>query len=171
MSEHALVLANEVKEMPCFGPKDKDKPSTSVITETGLEGALFSLLDKETDRRMCSHIQDTLISMLQALASEHLKKWLTLIKDVLQASSESSALNSPADEPGGDDKEPDDDEAGLHVSKSDSEGKKPSVAPRWPTRVFAIDCLLKVMAACDGDRNHFYYTDAKALRLQGKGKL
>ena len=52
---------------------------------TGLEGALFSMLDAESDRKLCSDVQDTLVSVLQALAADHLTRWLALIKDVLQA--------------------------------------------------------------------------------------
>ena len=45
--EHALVLVNEMKD-------GKDK---AIITETGLEGALFSLLDTEGDRQLVSDVQ------------------------------------------------------------------------------------------------------------------
>ena len=74
--EYALTLANEIK----YAGKDK-----AFITETGLEGALFSLLDTETDRKLISDVQDTLVSMLQSLAADNLTRWLFLIKDVLQA--------------------------------------------------------------------------------------
>ena len=72
-----MTLANEIK----YQGKDK-----AFITETGLEGALFSLLDTETDRKLISDVQDTLVSMLQSLAADNLTRWLLLIKDVLQAS-------------------------------------------------------------------------------------
>ncbi len=54
--------------------------------DTGLEGTLFGLLDLETDRKLMSDVQDTLVSMLQAMAGDNLTRWLMLIKDVLQAS-------------------------------------------------------------------------------------
>ncbi len=54
--------------------------------DTGLEGTLFGLLDLETDRKLMSDVQDTLVSMLQAMAADNLTRWLMLIKDVLQAS-------------------------------------------------------------------------------------
>ena len=76
MSEHALTLANESRET-------RERLG---LGDTGLEGALFAMLDQENDRKMMSDVQDTLISMLQALAAENLRRWLTLIKDVLQAS-------------------------------------------------------------------------------------
>lgn len=74
--EYALTLAGEIRDM-------KEKPA---ITETGLEGALFALLDTEGDRQLVSDVQDTLVSMLQALAADNLTRWLVLIKDVLQVS-------------------------------------------------------------------------------------
>lgn len=55
------------------------------ITETGLEGALFGMLDRETDRKLCSDIHDTLGHMLSSLAVEKLSHWLKLCKDVLAA--------------------------------------------------------------------------------------
>ncbi len=56
------------------------------ITETGLEGVLFGMLDRETDRKLCSDIHDTLGHMLSSLAVEKLSHWLKLCKDVLAAS-------------------------------------------------------------------------------------
>lgn len=81
VSEHAMSLAQENKEF-----KEKLGKMGAAGGETGLEGALFGLLDRETDDVLCSHVRDTLVSMLQAMASESLTRWLLLIKDVLQAS-------------------------------------------------------------------------------------
>ena len=78
ISDHALTLASEGRET---------RERLGLFEVTGLEGALFAMLDKESDRKLCSDVQDTLISVLQALASEHLTRWLALIKDVLQATS------------------------------------------------------------------------------------
>lgn len=55
------------------------------ITETGLEGVLFGMLDRETDRKLCSDIHDTLGHMLSSLAVGKLAHWLKLCKDVLAA--------------------------------------------------------------------------------------
>lgn len=55
------------------------------ITETGLEGVLFGMLDRETDRKLCSDIHDTLGHMLSSLAVGKLPHWLKLCKDVLAA--------------------------------------------------------------------------------------
>lgn len=92
VSDHALSLACTAST---DRPASSGTPATisgplqrrGGITETGLEGALFGLLDRDTDRQLCSNVQDTLVSLLQALAASNLTRWLTLIKDVLQASS------------------------------------------------------------------------------------
>ena len=52
-------------------------------------GALFGMLDTETDTRLRSDIHDTLNSMLQTLASHNLTHWLGLCRDVLSASKSS----------------------------------------------------------------------------------
>ena len=82
---------------------------------------------------------------------------------------ESSTLNSPAEDPSA--KDDDDDEVGgLHVAKPEAELNASLVAPRWPTRVFAINCLLKVMAACEGDEVHFDLSLAKQLQQRNQGR-
>ena len=83
---------------------------------------------------------------------------------------ELSTLNSPVED--ADAVEKDDDEAGLHISASGSDESRPAVAPRWPTRVFAIDCLLKIIAVCDSSANvdvHFDLVMARVAKEQGKG--
>ena len=79
-------------------------------------------------------------------------------------------LNSPVEEV--DVAEKDDDEAGLQIQGSGSEESRPAVAPRWPTRVFAIDCLLKIIAVCASSANadvHFDLVMARVAKEQGKG--
>lgn len=56
------------------------------IKEVGLEGALFSLLDRESDPRLCQDIQETLVHMMSSIATGKLAHWLKLCKDVLSAS-------------------------------------------------------------------------------------
>ena len=96
VSDYALSLAS-----PSTGGKDKysvnsktssnSKSGTnggtgSLLENHGIEGALFSLLDKESDKQHVSNIQDTLVSMLQALAASTLTRWLTMLKEILQTS-------------------------------------------------------------------------------------
>lgn len=57
------------------------------IKEVGLEGALFSLLDCESDSQLRQDIKDTLFHMMNSAAESELAHWLKLCKDVLSASS------------------------------------------------------------------------------------
>ena len=70
-----MTLANE--------SRDTNVVEGLVITETGLPGVLFSMLDTETDSQLIKEIHDTLTSMLQVLAANNLSPWLSLCKDVL----------------------------------------------------------------------------------------
>lgn len=78
MCEHAMTLASE--------SRDANTVEGLVITESGLPGVLFSMLDTETDARLMKDIHDTLTSMLQMLAADNLSQWLALCKDVLTVS-------------------------------------------------------------------------------------
>uniref|UniRef100_A0A8D2Q0J2 HEAT repeat-containing protein 5B n=1 Tax=Zosterops lateralis melanops TaxID=1220523 RepID=A0A8D2Q0J2_ZOSLA len=127
------------------------------ITETGLEGVLFGMLDRETDRKLCSDIHDTLGHMLSSLAVENLSHWLMLCKDVLAASSDMSTaapLGGGKDEEMEKKDEMDDDT--MFTTLGEEDKSKPSVAPRWATRVFAADCLCRVIMLCENaNKAHF----------------
>uniref|UniRef100_A0A8C0J519 HEAT repeat-containing protein 5B n=1 Tax=Chelonoidis abingdonii TaxID=106734 RepID=A0A8C0J519_CHEAB len=126
-----------------------DKENSVNITETGLEGVLFGMLDRETDRKLCSDIHDTLGHMLSSLAVEKLSHWLMLCKDVLAASSD----------------EMDDDT--MFTTLGEEDKSKPSVAPRWATRVFAADCLCRIIMLCENaNKAHFDLAMARSAKLR-----
>lgn len=63
--------------------------------------------------------------------------------------------------------EADDDQAEFHAEEDSSH---PAVQPRWPTRVFAAECVRKIIAACEMNKaSHFDLALAKELQLT-KGK-
>ncbi|XP_055983168.1 HEAT repeat-containing protein 5B [Sorex fumeus] len=138
------------------------------ITETGLEGLLFGMLDRETDRKLCSDIHDTLGHMLSSLAVGKLAHWLLLCKDVLAASSDVSTaapLGGGKDEEAEKKDEMDDDS--MFTTLGEDDKAKPSVAPRWATRVFAADCLCRVTHLCEGAHPaHFDLALARAAKLR-----
>ncbi|XP_034942648.1 HEAT repeat-containing protein 5B isoform X2 [Chelonus insularis] len=165
--EHAMSLANE--------SRDTNVVEGLTITETGLPGVLFSLLDVETDSGLIKDIHDTLTSMLQMLAADNLSQWLALCKDVLTVASESStpeemtAINAEDSVMDNDsaDAEGDDDQAEFHADESK---QRPSVSPRWPTRVFAAQCIRKIISTCKNNKQaHFDLSIAKELQ-QAKGR-
>ncbi|ELW63959.1 HEAT repeat-containing protein 5B [Tupaia chinensis] len=138
------------------------------ITETGLEGLLFGMLDRETDRKLCSDIHDTLGHMLSSLAVEKLSHWLMLCKDVLAASSDMSTatpLSSGKDEESEKKDEMDDDT--MFTTLGEEDKSKPFVAPRWATRVFAADCLCRIIHLCENaDQAHFDLAMARSAKLR-----
>lgn len=57
-----------------------------VLPETGLEGALFQVLDVEHHKSLIENVHDTLISLVQCLAAEQLTFWMGLCKEILASS-------------------------------------------------------------------------------------
>ncbi|KAM6973609.1 HEAT repeat-containing protein 5A [Aplochiton taeniatus] len=143
VSEHAVAL---VKELP-----RRDNTQLDVtIKEVGLEGALFSLLDRELDPALRRDIQETLGHMMTSIAVGKLAHWLKLCKDVLSASADSRA---PVETTQEEDGERDDDASVFHA-KADSSG--PFTNLRWSTRVFAMECVCRIIALCEnGNPAHF----------------
>uniref|UniRef100_A0A8C5ETH7 HEAT repeat-containing protein 5B n=1 Tax=Gouania willdenowi TaxID=441366 RepID=A0A8C5ETH7_GOUWI len=144
------------------------------ITETGLEGVLFGMLDRETDKKLCSDIHDTLGHMLSSLAVEKLSHWLKLCKDVLAATTDvggAVAFEVEKDEDSEKKDEMDDDT--MFTGLGDDGKSKPSVAPRWVTRVFAADCLCRIILLCENaDKAHFDLAAARTVQVKKpKGDL
>ncbi|XP_028459096.1 HEAT repeat-containing protein 5B isoform X2 [Perca flavescens] len=138
------------------------------ITETGLEGVLFGMLDRETDRKLCSDIHDTLGHMLSSLAVEKLSHWLKLCKDVLAATTDVAAVvvfEVEKDEEDSEKKDEMDDDT-MFTGLGDDDKSKPSVAPRWVTRVFAADCLCRIILLCENDKAHFDLAAARSAQAK-----
>uniref|UniRef100_A0A8C4QZX9 HEAT repeat-containing protein 5A n=1 Tax=Eptatretus burgeri TaxID=7764 RepID=A0A8C4QZX9_EPTBU len=124
--------------------------------ENSLEGVLFSMLDRETDRKLCLDIRDTIGHMLSSLAVDKLAHWLYLCKEVLTASTGVVSSNVPTQPDEGDKSEVTDDDTMFAVSGRRDERGSAIIAPRWATRVFAVECLCRVVALCaQGDPAHF----------------
>nr|XP_022914802.1 HEAT repeat-containing protein 5B isoform X2 [Onthophagus taurus] len=160
--EHAMTLASE--------SRDTNTVEGLLITETGLPGVLFSMLDTETDASLIKDIHDTLTSMLQMLAADNLSQWLDLCKDVLTVATDT---NNPEDQVSvavdvEDAEVESDDQEEFHA---EDESSHPAVQPRWPTRVFAAECVRRIIVACETNKNgHFDLAQAKELQTaKGKG--
>uniref|UniRef100_A0A671S206 HEAT repeat-containing protein 5A n=1 Tax=Sinocyclocheilus anshuiensis TaxID=1608454 RepID=A0A671S206_9TELE len=148
VSEHAVAL---VKELPHV-----------TIKEVGLEGALFSLLDRESDPHLCQDIQETLVHMMSSSAESNLAHWLKLCKDVLSASADSAAA-AAVEMQQEEDGDRYDDSSAFHA-KSESSG--PFNNLRWSTRVFSMECVCRIIAQCEnGDTAHFNMALAQEQRL------
>uniref|UniRef100_A0AAY4ELM6 HEAT repeat-containing protein 5B n=1 Tax=Denticeps clupeoides TaxID=299321 RepID=A0AAY4ELM6_9TELE len=167
--EYAMSLARKAGDT-------KDSSTINLnITETGLEGVLFGMLDRETDRKLCSDIHDTLGHMLSSLAVEKLAHWLKLCKDVLAASTEvggALGFDIGKEEEDSEKKDEMDDDI-MFTGLGEDDKSKPSVAPRWVTRVFAADCLCRIIHLCENaDKVHFDLAAARAAKAKNpKGDL
>ncbi|NXD05768.1 HTR5A protein, partial [Nothocercus nigrocapillus] len=151
VSEYAVALVKESRED--FTPADVN------IREIGLEGALLGLLDKELDPRLCQDIKETLTHMLTSMAVEKLSFWLKLCKDVLAASADFSTVASLDTTQEEETAKADD--ASVLTSASD-ERSHPFSNPRWSTRVFAAECVCKIISQCENaDSAHFDITLAQ----------
>ncbi|XP_041514276.1 HEAT repeat-containing protein 5A isoform X3 [Microtus oregoni] len=152
VSEHAVLLARD----------SGDLAADANIKEVGLEGALLALLDKETDKSLCQDIRETLHHMLTSMAVEKLSFWLKLCRDVLAASADFTAvtcLDTMQEEEGdrGDD-------ASVLTSRSDGK-PHPFSNPRWATRVFAADCVCRIINQCaNANRAHFDIALAQEMK-------
>uniref|UniRef100_A0A8D2L810 HEAT repeat containing 5A n=1 Tax=Varanus komodoensis TaxID=61221 RepID=A0A8D2L810_VARKO len=143
VSEHALALAKDSRE---------DFTPDINIREVGLEGALMSLLDKEMDTKLCQDIKETLRHMLISMAVEKLSFWLKLCKDVLAASA--GMLDTTQEE---------EDEFSLALEKD--EKLHPFLHPRWSTRVFAAECVCKIISQCEcANSAHFDMAVAQEMK-------
>uniref|UniRef100_A0A674CFH7 HEAT repeat-containing protein 5A n=1 Tax=Salmo trutta TaxID=8032 RepID=A0A674CFH7_SALTR len=145
------------------------------ITETGLEGVLFGMLDRETDRKLCHDIHDTLGHMLSSLAVDKLSHWLKLCKDVLAATTGHRVV-APVDlgkEEDDSEKQDEIDDDIMFTALGEDNNAKPSVAPRWVTRVFAADCLCRIILLCENaDKTHFDLAGARSAKAKNpKGDL
>ncbi|XP_055929916.1 HEAT repeat-containing protein 5B-like isoform X2 [Argiope bruennichi] len=157
ISAHAISWAKENSSLP-NGAKD-------TLCVNGLEGAIFSMLDTETDIRLVSDAHDTLTSMLQTLAEENVGHWLQLCKSVLTAT---ELISKPEkDDTSEVDNDVDaDDEARFKASDDSSHT---NVSPRWSTRVFAAESLQRIIHACEGKAVHFDLGLARESKLATRG--
>ncbi|XP_010214814.1 PREDICTED: HEAT repeat-containing protein 5A, partial [Tinamus guttatus] len=150
VSEYAVALVKESRE---------DFTPDVNIREIGLEGALLGLLDKELDPRLCQDIKETLTHMLTSMAVEKLSFWLKLCKDVLAASADFNTVASLDTTQEEETAKADD--ASVLTSASD-ERSHPFSNPRWSTRVFAAECVCKIISQCENaDTAHFDITLAQ----------
>ncbi|XP_074145667.1 HEAT repeat-containing protein 5A isoform X2 [Sminthopsis crassicaudata] len=153
VSEHAVVLAKDSRE---------DLIPDANVREVGLEGALLNLLDKESDQRLCQDIKETLSHMITSMAVGKLSFWLKLCKDVLASSADFTTVASV--DTTQDDEIDKEDDASVLTCRND-EKCRPITNPRWATRVFAAECVCKIIIQCENsDSAHFDIALAQEMK-------
>ncbi|XP_027970682.1 HEAT repeat-containing protein 5A isoform X3 [Eumetopias jubatus] len=153
VSEHAVMLAKDSR---------KELTPDANIREVGLEGALLTLLDKETDQKLCHDIKETLNHMLTSMAVDKLSFWLKLCKDVLAASADFTAVTcvDTVQEEEGDKG----DDASVLTTRNDDKSY-PYTNPHWATRVFAAECVCRIINQCENAHSaHFDIALAQEMK-------
>ncbi|TKR87612.1 hypothetical protein L596_011984 [Steinernema carpocapsae] len=163
-----------------------------VLPETGLEGALFGMLDTERDPKLRQHIHESLQFLVQATCAtdglsansshsrtsgDSLNYWLSMCKDILASSSNADNVRSTMmieegkGDNGDDDEGEGDDEDTLAGNTLAPGGQleRPKLAPRWPTRVFALEIVQRLMSVCESERAHLDLALAKELQMSSGG--
>ncbi|XP_057714513.1 HEAT repeat-containing protein 5A isoform X2 [Corythoichthys intestinalis] len=143
--------APEVRRLAVMRVKELQRRDNTqldiTMKEVGLEGALFSLLDQESEAGLRRDIRETLVHMMvSGDAGSALGHRLKLCKDILAASTACGSVGREDDEadPGGGD-----DDSLAFRARSDSPG--PFTAMRWSTRRFAVECVCRIIAQCQKD--------------------
>lgn len=67
------------------------------------------------------------------------------------------------------DDDADEDEDANIQSINPETSRRKAISPKWPTRVFAMECLQKIMATCEDNEAHFNLAEAKTLVMKGQG--
>uniref|UniRef100_A0A8W7Q2Z4 HEAT repeat-containing protein 5A n=1 Tax=Anopheles coluzzii TaxID=1518534 RepID=A0A8W7Q2Z4_ANOCL len=130
--------AKEVCEHAANLVSDEDRYA---LSDYGLPGVLFGMLDTESDSQMVRNIHDTITSMLQILAAENLSQWLSMCKNVLTVASDASA-RCPV--------------------QREEEAEGPAVL----AVVVVVVCVRKVIATCENaSANHFDLLAAKEMQM------
>lgn len=54
----------------------------------------------------------------------------------------------------------------MFTGLGEDDKSKPSVAPRWVTRVFAADCLCRIILLCENEKAHFDLAAARSAKAK-----
>ena len=164
----AWEVCHHVLSMASDGEKDSSESNTTNVPESGLPGLLFTLLDCETDSALVSHAQHTLLFTLHALAPTHLRMWLRLCREVLTNAQDTAGEGGAGD--GVDPTADDEDLVQFHANIDPD--PHPALPPRWTSRVFAAQCVAKIIQECGNNSAHFDLLLAREIQMRdGKGEF
>lgn len=146
-------------------------------SNVGLEHVVLLKLDVESDPKLCEDLREVLFSLLTSLAPEDPMKWLHLCNGVLGASSSTSEGSNGAggkgggrggetNEGAGDD---DEDAAKFTTGETEESQRATRISPRWPSKVFAVECSRKIYAVCRRDPAHLDLSMAKRKKNEKGG--
>lgn len=152
--------------------------------EKGLEHRVLEKLDVETDSKLRFDLKEILFSLLTSLAPSDPMKWLLLCNNILSATS--AQKDSGMDEGMGsntgqsrdhdklereDDGEGDADEDLARFTSGEEALAHTNITPRWPTKVFAVECSRKIYSVCRSDPAHLDLSLAQQKQRESKGMI
>ena len=180
-SPHLLLrraAANCLRQFAQREPKTIWTITLDKANDKGLEHTVLSKLDSETDPKLCEDLGEILFSLLTSLAPEDPMKWLLLCNGVLSDSGSKSSSSSAV---GGGGVAPtaarevaedeDEDAARFTTGESEESQRATKISPRWPTKVFAVECSRKIYAVCKSDQAHFDLSLAQRKKAEKGGEL
>ena len=156
-----------------------------------LEDLVLFKLDVESDPKLCEDLREILFSLMTSLAPEDPMKWLHLCNGVLSASDASSRGGTSSANGGGrsgggarggggewedegDEKSggggEDEDVAKFTTGESEEAQLVTKIAPRWPSKVFAVECSRRIYAVCRSDQAHFDLSLARKKKSEKGGR-
>ncbi len=183
--------AKTVWSLSKLGGKEGSPPSRS------LEDLVLFKLNVESDPKLCEDLGEILFSLMTSLAPEDPMKWLHLCNGVLSASDASSRGSATSAGGGigtggrsrgaggrggewdneGDEKnegggggDEDEDIAKFTTGESEEAQSVTKIAPRWPSKVFAVECSRKMYAVCRSDQAHFDLSLARKKKNEKGGR-
>lgn len=172
--------------------------SSTLLVSKSLEHIVLLKLDVESDPKLCEDLREILFSLMTSLAPEDPMKWLHLCNGVLSASgtkgasSRGASSSLSANTRGGEDRGAsngggvgwedegeerageggrDEDEDAAKFTTGDSEESQltTKIAPRWPSKVFAVQCSRRIYAVCRSDPAHFDLSLARKKKMEKGG--
>lgn len=127
--------------------------------EKGLEHKVLAKLDIERDKKLCFDLKEILFSLLSSLAPNDPMKWLLLCNGVLSAAATQKASGGDGgptrDSSQRSEQREDEDEDMAKFTSGEETPVASNMAPRWPTKVFAVECSRKIYFVCKSDPTHF----------------
>ena len=135
-------------------------------------------LDVESDCKLCEDLREILFSLMTSLALEDPMKWIHLCSTggVSGGERASASTGDSGDKGGGEERggggggDVDEDAAKFTTGESEEAQLSTKIAPRWPSKVFAVQCSRKIYALCRSDPAHFDLSLARKKKKETGGK-
>ena len=172
-SGHLLLrraAANCLRQFAQREPKTIWTLSLKEDQEKGLEHTVLSKLDVETDAKLREDLGEILFSLLTSLAPEDPMKWLLLCNGVLSATGDQLVSNLEGEAMTSTMQDEDEDAAKFTTGESEESRRATKITPRWPTKVFAVECSRKIYMVCKSDPAHFELSLAQKKKTETGGK-